>query len=191
LHVGAGRSDHVVRLSAAGTGNLAVAPMVLTVPVLTGGGAVRVYGRRQVLRVVLGGAVAMATAAACDSGGAEPPPPPDPLTPFYLDTVALLARYDAVIAAQPALADRLGQLRDDHKAHVDALYREIGAPSEPPRPSATGQPAGDGETLATLSDAEKAAAAAAHAACLAGPGYRAALLGSIAACRASHVEALS
>jgi hypothetical protein len=45
--------------------------------------------------------------------------------------------------------------------------------------------------LATLSAAEKDAAAAAHAACLSGPGYRAALLGSITACRASHVEALS
>jgi hypothetical protein len=37
----------------------------------------------------------------------------------------------------------------------------------------------------------QAAAAAAVAACLSGPGYRAALLGSIAACRATHVEALS
>jgi len=164
--------------------------MVLTVPVRTGGEAVRVHSRRVVLRAALGSAVALATLSACGSGEAETPPPPDPLTPFYLDTVALLARYETVIAAEPDLADRLGPLRDDHKAHVDALYREIGAPATPPQPSATGQPAG-AETLATLSAAEKEAAAAAHAACLSGPGYRAALLGSIAACRASHVEALS
>jgi hypothetical protein len=188
--MGGGRSDHVVCLPAAGTDHGRVAPMVLTVPVRMGDG-VRVHSRRAVLRAALCGALAVATVAACDSGEAEPPRQPDPLTPFYLDAVALLARYETAIAAQPGLADRLGPLRDDHKAHVDALSREIGAPTRPPTPSATPPSPDDAGSLAALRGAEKDAAAAAHAACLAAPGYRSALLGSIAACRASHVEALS
>jgi hypothetical protein len=135
----------------------------------------------------MAGAVSL---AACDRAPRAPqPPPPDPLNPFYQDTAALLARYQATIAAQPGLADRLGTIRDAHRAHLQALAREIGPGlSASPNPSAA---AGAPASLAALSAAEKDGAAAATAACLHAPSYRAALLGSIAAARASHAVVLS
>jgi hypothetical protein len=114
----------------------------------------------------------------------EPTPPPDPLLPFLSATVALADQYDAAIDAQPSLSARLTPLRDDHRAHVRALAREIGIPAPSPSPSASAAPVQD--LLAAEKDAQKDA----EKACLEGPSYRAALLGSIAACRASHQEAL-
>jgi hypothetical protein len=163
--------------------------MVLTVPVRVGDKR-SVHTRRAVLRTVLGGALTVGLAAACDSPAPVKPTRPDPLTPFLRDTQALLARYDATVTAQPQLADRLTPLRDDHRAHVLALNRELGFPSPAPVAPASDAAAG-ADPLAGLRDAEKAATAAATDACLAAPSYRAALLGSIAACRASHVQALS
>jgi hypothetical protein len=163
--------------------------MVLTVPVRMGDGQ-PVHTRRAVLRAVLGGALAAGPLAACTADKPAAPPAPDPLTPFYRATEALLARYEAVIAAQPDLADRLGPLRDDHRAHVQALARELGFPSPAPAASGATQPPADGG-VAALQAAEKEAAAAAYTACLTAPSYHAALLGSIAACRSSHVEVLA
>src|SRR5690348_14208527 len=56
----------------------------------------------------------------------EPTPAPDPLLPFLTATVALADRYDAAIQADQSLSARLTPLRDDHRAHVRALAREIG-----------------------------------------------------------------
>lgn len=152
----------------------------------------RVHSRRAVLTAAVGLA-GVAAIGACDDPGSAPrrPVPPDPLNPFYRDTAALLARYEAAIAADPALAGRLGPIRDAHRAHLQALAREIGPGlvAQPSASSATGTspPA----TLPDLLAAEKQAATAARSACLAAPSYRAALLGSIAAARASHVTVLS
>jgi hypothetical protein len=171
--------------------------MVLTVRVLLGDERPG-HPRRAVLRATLGGlvgAVAAAALAGCDaSRTAQPRRVADPLNPFYRDTVALLARYEAIMTALPALTDRLTPLRDAHREHLRALTREIGPNLETPAPTASvgGDLPGDtGSALAALRDAEKAAAAGARAACLAAPSYRAALLGSIAAARASHVGVLS
>lgn len=117
----------------------------------------------------------------------------DPLTPFYLSTLGLLAGYEATIAAQPALTDRLSPLRDDHRAHAAALAKELAIASpEPSAPaaSASDAPAEPAAALAALATAERTALGEANAACLAAPGWRATLLGSIAACRAAHLEAL-
>jgi hypothetical protein len=134
--------------------------------------------------------------AACDSPrqAAQGQQIPDPLNPFYRDTAALLGRYEATIAAQPGLTERLGPLRDAHRAHVQSLAREIGPGLD--GTSATPAPADNGASdqpamLAALLAAEKNAVTAARAACLGAPSYRAALLGSIAAARASHVAVLS
>jgi hypothetical protein len=165
------------------------------------------YSRRTVLRAALVGTVGTASTLAltgCDrSAPAQVRKIADPLNPLYRDTAALLARHESIMTARPELAARLTPLRDAHREHLRALAREIGpnlaspSPASPsPAASAGGSvaaeaPADAGSALAVLRDAEKAAAAAARAACLAGPSYRAALLGSIAAARASHVEALS
>ncbi|NJC68245.1 hypothetical protein HC031_00710 [Planosporangium thailandense] len=158
----------------------------------------RVHSRRAVLAAAVGLAGVAATGACDDPGSAASHPvPPDPLNPFYRDTAALLGRYEATIAAQPGLAGRLGPIRDAHRAHLQALAREIGpgldaqssaAPSAGASGDSTGpQPA----PLTSLLAAEKQAASAARSVCLTAPSYRAALLGSIAAARATHVVVLS
>jgi hypothetical protein len=173
--------------------------MVLTVPVLIGAERAR-YSRRVVLGAALGGLVGSAgaaTLAGCDKPGSDLVRKiADPLNPLYRDTAALLARYEATIAALPELAARLTPLRDAHREHLRALAREIGPNLDSSAPAASGSvaasaPADAGAALAALRDAEKAGSAAARAACLAGPSYRAALLGSIAAARASHDQVLS
>ena len=140
--------------------------------------------------------VGAVSVAACDSPqqAGQRQQTPDPLNPFYHDTAALLGRYEATVAAQPDLATRLGPIRDTHRAHLQALAREIGPGLDAPTTGApTVTPAGTGEpaSLPTLLAAERDAVAAARTACLKAPSYRAAVLGSIAAARASHVAVLS
>ncbi len=109
--------------------------------------------------------------AGCDLGrrGPEPTPPPDALLPFLIATVALADRYDAAIEAEPSLSARLTPLRDDHRAHVRALAREIGTPppSGAPSPSASGSAAPS--TVQALLAAEQDAQKDAEKACLEGP----------------------
>src|SRR5689334_12900309 len=80
--------------------------------------------------------------AGCDLGRSdpEPTPAPDPLLPFLSATVALADRYDAAVAADPSLGARLTPLRDDHRAHVRALAREIGIAAPSPSSSASAAP---------------------------------------------------
>jgi hypothetical protein len=143
--------------------------------------------------------------AACDLGDDPPEPKYDPtgdaLMPLLTRAVALRDRYAAVLAALPALQDRLGPLKDDHDQHVVALAREIGLPEQGPFPAPSGSPDVAGSAapvpdeqsaaLTELAKLEKDAREDAEGACLAAPSYRAALLGSIAACRAGHQEVLA
>ncbi|MFC7527098.1 hypothetical protein [Actinoplanes sp. GCM10030250] len=121
----------------------------------------------------------------------EPVPAPDPLQPLLVETLALAGAYDRAIAAQPALAARLTPLAEDHRAHAAELARVIGttAPSGVAAPSSAVS-ATDGDTTAELRKAEQAAQKNAVEACKTAPRERAALIGSIAACRATHAEAL-
>jgi hypothetical protein len=152
------------------------------------------------------GALASAVGAAALGGCGvfdddEPrPAPPDPLAPLLAETVALIARYDAALAAHPDLAARLTPVREAHAAHAAELARLTGAASpgaaSPGGPSSSGAapsgaPADARGTLAALRAGEVGGRRAAAGACLAAPAERAALLGSIAAARATHAEALA
>ncbi|HEY7271309.1 MAG TPA: hypothetical protein VH502_01155 [Actinoplanes sp.] len=152
--------------------------MVLTgAVVITGNG----HTRRGLLAAVAG-ASALAGCGVFDSGP-DVPPAPDPLQPVLVEAVALAAAYDRLAAAQPPLARRLGPLAADHRAHAAELARVMGTAA----PSA---PASAAATIEDLRAAERAAQRTAGTACRQAPAERAALAGSIAACRASHVEAL-
>ncbi|WP_250001689.1 hypothetical protein [Actinoplanes sp. M2I2] len=122
----------------------------------------------------------------------EPPPVADPLQPLLDEATTLAAAYDRAIVSQPGLAARLTPLADDHRAHATELARLIGAAPPSAAPSgAASAPADDAaRTIAALRAAEQAAQKSAVAACRSAPAGRAALVGSIAACRATHAEAL-
>jgi hypothetical protein len=159
-------------------------PMVLTDRV------VFTQSRRGFLGVAAAGAASVAGCGIFDNGPDEPSKP-DPLQPLLDEAVALATAYDRAAAAQPGLATRLTPLAADHRAHIAALSTVIGkaAPSAAP-PSA---PASAGDPATALTDmrrAEQAAHKTAVAACKAAPADRAMLAGSIAACRATHAEAL-
>jgi hypothetical protein len=144
-------------------------------------------------------AATVSSIAGCDLGvteqAAEWHPAPDALLPLLARTVALRDRYGEVLAAFPALQDRLGPVKDDHVQHVVALAREIGINEAGPFPGASASagplPADQGATLTELAGLERKGREDAAGACLAAPSYRAALLGSIAACRAGHIEVLT
>ena len=130
-------------------------------------------------------------------GGHRPEPAgPDPLAPFHAATVRLAQRYDAVIAAQAPLADRLKALRDDHRAHAEALGRLLILPSATPAstPAESATPPVPADQTAVFNDllaAEKAGLKEATDAALTAPAWIAPLVASIAACLATHVEVLS
>jgi len=118
----------------------------------------------------------------------EPPPPPDALQPVLDEALALAAACDRLAVAEPELAARLTPLASDHRAHATELARVIGAEIPSSAPSA-GAPAVGG-SRADLRKAVQAAQRTATTAARQAPAGRAALVGSIAACRATHVEAL-
>lgn len=144
------------------------------------------------------GAVALYPMSGCGLFGDEEekaqPPAPDPLAPLLAEALSLASQHEAAIAAFPALAGRLTPVAAAHREHAAALTKVIKAPrpsgSASPDPSAsTAAPAGDVKsTLATLRSAEQAGQRSAAEACQAAPAERAALVGSIAAARATHLE---
>ncbi|MEJ3744045.1 hypothetical protein WEI85_12210 [Actinomycetes bacterium KLBMP 9797] len=142
------------------------------------------------------GAVAAAPLAGCellDGGDPAPVVSPDPLAPLLAEALDLAGRHEAAIAAYSALAARLTPVAEAHREHAAELARITGTPlSGASPPAATGSPAppaGDAKaTLAALRAAEQTGQKNATAACLAAPADRAALLGSIAAARATHLE---
>ncbi|BCL16285.1 hypothetical protein [Micromonospora sagamiensis] len=141
--------------------------------------------------LVLGGATA--SVAGCGLlDRDDPPPPPDPLTPLVDGALALAARYRAAIDADPALTDRLTPIAEAHRAHATELAAAIGMALPSPSPSAPAAgPTGDAATvLAELRADEERGRAEAATFCAQAPADRAALVGSIAAARATHVEVL-
>jgi hypothetical protein len=147
------------------------------------------FSRRRVLAVTAGAAVAT-TPAGCGLFDTEPDPPPepDPLQPVLDEALALVIAYERAAIAQPALATRLTPLAQDHRAHVAELARLIGVESPSAAPSASAAPVAP--TLADLRAAERAAQRTATTAAGSARPERSGLVGSVAACRASHVEAL-
>ena len=106
--------------------------------------------------------------------------------PLLTEAVALAGAYDKAAAAHPDLAARLKPLAADHRAHASALAKLIGTSV----PRAAAAATGSGDVLAGLRTAEQTAQRTAITACKQAPADRAALIGSIAACRATHAEAL-
>jgi hypothetical protein len=162
--------------------------MVLTGPVRSSGTG---HTRRGLLGAGAGVGIAALSGCGLFDDDPEPPPAPDALQPLLDEALALAAAYDRAAVAQPGLAARLAPLAADHRAHADALNRLFGktvsASAAAPAPSATN--AAD-DVIASLRTAEQAAQRSAAAACKNAPSDRAALVGSIAACRATHAEAL-
>jgi hypothetical protein len=118
----------------------------------------------------------------------EPPSPPDALQPVLDEALALAAACDRLAAAEPELAARLTPLAGDHRVHADELSRLIGAEIPSSAPSASAPAVGG--SRAALRKAVQSAQRTATTAARQAPAERAALVGSIAACRATHAEAL-
>ncbi|MFJ9007370.1 hypothetical protein [Streptomyces canus] len=112
------------------------------------------------------------------------------------DSRGIVERYDAVLAAHPALAERVGPLRAEAVRHVEA-FGETAAKSSPtptaskasPSPSVT-VPATEKDALAQLAAAERALADRRAKALLDVPGELARLLASVAAAGAAHAYLL-
>jgi hypothetical protein len=179
---------------------------------------VGVLSRRRLLATVsIGVAAGASGCAVIRPGAAVPAVTADPLEELVKEKQALYDQYVAVIAAHPALAHRLGPLRDAHQQHRDALLdlidarrRRALANATPPVPEPSdASPSADGSVgsdraaaVALLRNNEKTAAASTRTACLqltdppandagAGLAERLAVLGSMAAAEASHQVALA
>ncbi|GAB2919132.1 hypothetical protein GCM10027280_02710 [Micromonospora polyrhachis] len=149
--------------------------------------------RRSVLRVagLLTLAAATGPLAACGLFD-DSEPEPDPLAPLLAGALDLAALYEAAVAADPTLADRLTPIAQAHRAHAEELARvtRVTLPNSTPTAGPT-LPTGDRKSMLTaLRSAEQQGQAAATTACLSTPAHRAALVGSIAAARATHLELL-
>ncbi len=144
-------------------------------------------------RTALGGMLAAGLATSgCDL--LSEPPPPHPLQGLLNQTRALRDRYQRTIAAHADLAERLTPLRKNHQAHIAALAELIG-PSASASPSGKPSAGADVPTdpkaaVAALLQAEQVAEAGAVRVCLKTRRGYAGLVGSIAACRATHREVL-
>jgi hypothetical protein len=166
--------------------------MVLTWPV---GMKQAGYTRRRVLGGTAGVALSATALAGCGLFGGDDDDAKkkaaDPLTPILTEALALAAAYDRAAASQPGLSKRLTPLAADHRAHVAALAKAIGEAAPSAAPSAPSAAAGDAAgLLAELRKAEQAALRTAAAVAKTTTADRAALVGSVAACRATHAEAL-
>jgi hypothetical protein len=115
------------------------------------------------------------------------------------DSRGLVGRYDAVLAAHPTLAERVGPLRAEAVRHVEAFGESVTASSSPsasgsaspsPSPSAT-VPSTEKDALAQLAATERALADRRAKALLEVPGELARLLASVAAAGAAHAYLLT
>ncbi|MBM9465874.1 hypothetical protein [Nakamurella leprariae] len=168
--------------------------------------AARSIGRRALFAGAGGtvGALLLGGVSGCTSSD-EPaatstaPAAPDPLTGLIATTRLHLLRLDAAITADPADAARLTPLRADRQAHLDALIAERDrvtpptstGPTADPAPADLRLPEDPAAIISTVrGDAATAQVQFTDAMSAVGP-YRAALLGSIVACLASHRAVLA
>ncbi|MFI6934456.1 hypothetical protein [Streptomyces sp. NPDC050287] len=116
------------------------------------------------------------------------------------DSRGLAERYDLVLAAHPALADRLGPLRAEVARHTEAFGGTPAASAEPsgtspaPSPSVSppaAVPGNEKDALADLAAAERALADRRAKALLGLPGELARLLASVSAAGAAHAYLLT
>ncbi|BDH07455.1 hypothetical protein [Streptomyces seoulensis] len=149
--------------------------------------------RRRTLLAALTGAAALLTG--CSSGSGPAARAASAATRARAraarDSTELLAQYDAVLDAHPALADRLSPLRAAVAAHRDAF----GGKNEPkakksPTPAPTA-PADRKDALASLASAERTVADRRAGALLEVPGELARLLASVSAAGSAHAYLLT
>jgi hypothetical protein len=164
--------------------------MVLTWPVgITGSG----YTRRRLLSGTAGATLSATALAGCGLFGGDDDAKKqaaDALTPILTEALTLAAAYDRAVVAQPGLKARLTPLAADHRAHATALAKAIGVAVPSAAPSASSSATDATGLLAELRKSEQAAQKTATTACKTAPAARTALIGSVAACRATHAEAL-
>ncbi|MFI6265972.1 hypothetical protein [Micromonospora sp. NPDC051006] len=141
--------------------------------------------------LALGGAAMPLTGCDLFDRDGGPNPAADPLRPLLDEALTLAASYREAAGTHPDLADRLTPIAEAHQAHAAELARVIGVPLPSAVAAPSGPPSADPDTaLAALVQRERAGRDAAVTACAAAPAERAALLGSVAAARATHLEAL-
>ncbi|MFF5979970.1 hypothetical protein ACFY78_14115 [Streptomyces olindensis] len=113
------------------------------------------------------------------------------------DSEGLVARYDAVIAARPGLAGRLGPLREDVVRHARAFgggrkaSPSVSGSAAPSASPTAAVPGNDKDALAGLAAAERELADRRSKELLGVPGELARLLASVAAAGAVHVYLLT
>jgi hypothetical protein len=149
--------------------------------------------RRTLFGAAAGGLVALGAAGCGPDKSGDKDSAPAEVTRVLAGAVVLAAAYQASAQAQPALAGKLGPLEAEHRTHISTLAAAMGrssAPSSAATAAPSAVPPDAPGALAQLRAAEQAAQADAATACLSAPPGWAGLLGSIAACRATHVEAL-
>lgn len=143
---------------------------------------------------LLGGAGGVAAQLAHRTARATPAPPPELLVAALAAERSLIADLDATTGGSAAVRRVVAQVRADHVAHAAAL-RGLLATFPPSASSSASAPASPippatPRTRAQLRVTEQGAAERAGAAASIAHGHLAALLASIAACEATHVELL-
>ncbi|KUN25307.1 hypothetical protein AQJ11_21315 [Streptomyces corchorusii] len=148
--------------------------------------------RRTLLVSAAGGALLTGCSAGPESGDDGPSATQRARARAARDSRGLLARYDAVLAAHPGLADRLRPLRAQVAAHA-AAFTDGTAPtaSATATASAVPVPAGEKDAVAGLAAAERALADRRTKDLLEAPGELARLLASVAAAGAAHAYLLT
>ncbi|MGY1735470.1 hypothetical protein [Geodermatophilus sp. SYSU D00684] len=149
------------------------------------------FPRRRLLAGTAGLALLLAGCTSGDSGEAarETAAQQDRLAGQVAVQEAVVAAYDAAVAADPAFGGTIADLTGQAQEQLERLRAAApGATPSPPSPPAA--PAG-GDLRAWLREQVGAAAAAHAAACVEVPGAGAALLGSIAAGLRGHAAALA
>ncbi|MFB8777505.1 hypothetical protein [Streptomyces broussonetiae] len=164
--------------------------------------------RRSLLASVAGAALLVGCSDGPDDtaapGGAGPSAAERARARAARDSGALVERYDAVLAAHPALAERLRPLREEVARHAKAFGGGSGAtpgasPSGSPSSAPTASPpatestvpSSEKDALAELAAAERELADRRAEALLELPGETARLLASVAAAGAAHAYLLT
>ncbi|MEU6668232.1 hypothetical protein [Streptomyces sp. NPDC046727] len=152
--------------------------------------------RRSLLASAAGAALLAGCSAGPDSGDDGPSATERARARAARDSRGLLARYDAVLAAHPALADRLRPLRTQVAAHAAAFEdgttaSATASPTATASASATAVPAAEKDAVAGLAAAERALADQRAKDLLKAPGELARLLASVAAAGAAHAYLLT
>ncbi|OMI86573.1 hypothetical protein BSZ07_28100 [Streptomyces sp. M1013] len=170
--------------------------------------------RRRSLLASAAGAVGAAVLVGCTGGPGSGEPGADPSAAERVraraarDSEDLAARYAAVIAAHPGLAERLGPLREEVVRHAEAFGAvrassptasgtasaaspSVSARAAGPADDSGAVPADEKGALALLVGAERRLADRRAGALLDVPGELARLLASVAAAGAAHVFLLT